>query len=204
MGVAIVVNIFGNADLSYVVESLRNAGLVNEQIHVVLSWSNPPPNALAAVDLLRKAVNDAFDITYLPLPKMGSGKQRDLTLGFVLRRFPNVRYVVYAEDDVVINESGWLNKLIELFNKMPNRVAALSLEPGSRLCIDFVATNIVTDRMLYIGLSGGSGVTLIRAEALKELISLGAGMYSSFMYFHWEDMGYVTVSLCLSSGLWAM
>ena len=203
MDVVVIINAFNNVDLSHVVESLRNIGITHESVRIVLSWSNPPPNALSIVNSLKEALGNAFDITYLPLPKMGSGKQRDLTLRFVLASFPNTRYIVYMEDDVVINDRGWLNRLIEIFDKLPSRVAAISLEPGSRLCVDFVVTNIVTDRGLYVGLSGGSGVYIIRADVLRELLSLGIGTYSPFMYFHWEDMefvlklwfmGYVTVS----------
>jgi len=71
------------------------------------------------------------------------------------------------------------------------------------LCIDFTVTNIVTDKKLYVGLSGGSGMYIIRSDALRELVHSGLGTYSSYMYFHWEDiefllklwlMGYVTVS----------
>jgi hypothetical protein len=99
---------------------------------------------------------------------MGLRKQRDLTLRFVLASFPNARYIVYMEDDVVINDRGWLNRLIEIFDKLPGRVAAISLDPGSRLCVDFVVTSIVTDRVLYVGLSGGSGVYIIRADVLRD------------------------------------
>jgi hypothetical protein len=107
------------------------------------------------------------------------------------------------EEDVVIKDLGWLSKLLEVLKKLPSRVAILSLDVGSRLCVDFVATSISTSRRLYISLTGGSGVYAVRSEALRELLRLGLDTYSPFMYFHWEDMefvlklwllGYVTVS----------
>jgi hypothetical protein len=113
MDVVVIINAFNNVDLSHVVESLRNIG-ITESIRIVLSWSNPPSNAPSIVNSLKEAIGNAFDIIYLPLPKMGLGKQRDLTLRFVLASFPNIHYIVYMEDDVVINDRGWLNRLIEI------------------------------------------------------------------------------------------
>jgi GT2 family glycosyltransferase len=92
---------------------------------------------------------------------------------------------------------------LRVIEKLPHKVAVLSLEPGARLCTDFVVTEVATDKELYVGLAGGSGVYVTRVDALRELVRLCLGTYSSFMYFHLEDMefviklwlmGYVTVS----------
>ncbi len=88
MDVVVIINAFNNVDLRHVVESLRNIGITHESVRIVLSWSNPPPNAPSIVNSLKETLGNAFDITYLPLPKMGSGKQRDLTLRFVLASSP--------------------------------------------------------------------------------------------------------------------
>ncbi|NHW44453.1 MAG: hypothetical protein HA491_01755 [Candidatus Verstraetearchaeota archaeon] len=203
MVIVIVVNLFGDVSLENLVKSMSRIKTIPQPTYMVLSWSNPPSNAFTMIHSLEERLADRFPITYLPLPKMGSGKQRDLTLKIVLRKFANARYIVYIEDDVVIEEDDWLARLLRVIEKLPQKVAALSLEPGARLYTDFVVTRIATDKELYVGLTGGSGVYITRPSALRELVRLCLGTYSSFMYFHWEDMefviklwlrGYVTVS----------
>jgi hypothetical protein len=173
MVVVIVVNLFGDVSLENLVKSVSRIKTI-PQPYMVLSWSNPPSNTFMVIQHLR-----------------------------VLRKFANARHIVYIEDDVVIEEDDWLAKLLRVIEKLPHKVAVLSLEPGARLCTDFVVTKVATDKELYVGLAGGSGVYVTRVDALRELVRLCLGTYSSFMYFHWEDMefviklwlmGYVTVS----------
>jgi len=185
--VTIVINLFGNVSIKKVIENLRNIGTFAEPINILISWSDPPSNATHIVHSLRKHLNGRFNfnLIYLPLPRMGSGKQRDLTLKYVLKKIGGTEVVVFMEEDVVVKEVGWLSKLLEIFKKLPSRVAILSLDAGRRLCIDFVATSISTSRRLYISLAGGSGIFAVRSEALRELLGLGLDTYSPFMYFHW-------------------
>ena len=205
MTVTIVINLFGNVSIEKVIKNIRNIGTFAEPINILISWSDPPSNATHIVHSLRKHLNGRFNfnLIYLPLPRMGSGKQRDLTLKYVLKKIGGTEVVVFMGEDVVVKEVDWLLKLLEIFKKLPSRVAILSLDAGSRLCIDFVATSISTSRRLYISLAGGSGIFAVRSEALRELLGLGLDTYSPFMYFHWEDiefvlklwlLGYVAVS----------
>jgi GT2 family glycosyltransferase len=206
MTVTIVINLFGNVSVENIVENFKNIGTFPKPINIVISWSDPPSNAIHIVHSLRKRLNGGFNfnLIYLPLPRMGSGKQRDLTLKYVLKKIEGTEVAVFMEEDVVVREAGWLSKLLEVFKKLPSKVAILSLDTGSRLCVDFVTTNIhSTSRRLYMSLTGGSGIFAVRSEALRELLRLGLDTYSPFMYFHWEDMefvlklwllGYVTVS----------
>jgi len=102
MTIVIVVNLFGNADLENAVESIKNIKASPEPIHIVLSWSNPSPNAPHIIFSLKKTLSNKFSITYLSLPKMGLGRQRDSTLRFVLHKFADVRYIIYIEEDVIV------------------------------------------------------------------------------------------------------
>jgi len=78
---------------------------------------------------------------------MGSGKQRDLTLKYVLKKLDSTQIVVFMEEDVIIREENWLSKLLQILKRLPSRVAILS-HVGSRLCIDFVGTSVTTNRKL--------------------------------------------------------
>jgi hypothetical protein len=88
MTVTIVVNLFGNISIENIVENFKNIGTFPKPINIVISWSNPPSRATHIVHLLRKNPNYGFDfnLIYLPMPRMGSGKQRDLTLKYVLKK----------------------------------------------------------------------------------------------------------------------
>jgi GT2 family glycosyltransferase len=193
MTVTIVINLFSNVSVENVVENLRNIGAFPEPINIIISWSDPPSNAIHIVHFIRKRLNGRFNfnLIYLPLPKMGLGKQRDLTLKYVLKKIEGTEAVVFMEEDAVVKEVNWLSKLLGIFKRLPSRVAILSLDVGSRLCVDFVATSIQAYRRLYISLAGGSGVYAVRSEALRELLRLGLDTYSPFMYFHWEDIEFV-------------
>jgi len=52
------------------------------------------------------------------------------------------------EEDVIIREEDWLSKLLQILKMLPSRVAILSPDVGSRLCIDFVGTSVTTNRKL--------------------------------------------------------
>jgi hypothetical protein len=82
--VIIYVNVFGNADLRYVADNLKRALCsVKDQLYVIVSWSNPPPNVLERLSELEKKLEGSFLIVPLLLPKMSLGKQRDVTLRYV-------------------------------------------------------------------------------------------------------------------------
>jgi hypothetical protein len=70
MDVVVIINAFDIVDLSHVVESLRNIGIIHESIRIVLSWSNPPSNAPSIVNSLREALGNAFDITLFTITKI--------------------------------------------------------------------------------------------------------------------------------------
>jgi len=87
MTVTIVINLFGDVSIKKVIENLRNIGTFAEPINILISWSDPPSNATHIVHSLRKHLNAGLTLIYLPLPRMGSGKQRDLTLKYVLKNW---------------------------------------------------------------------------------------------------------------------
>ncbi|BDR92690.1 hypothetical protein [Vulcanisaeta souniana] len=121
---------------------------------------------------------------------MGSGKQRDLTLRFVIERFPTVEYIVYIEDDAFIDAT-CLRSLINTLRVLPREYALVSPERGAKLCADFVVSKVMPSNRLYVALTGGSGAYVIRTDVVRELIRLGLGTYSSFIFFHWEDMEFM-------------
>jgi len=202
--IIIYVNVFGDADLKYVTENLKKA-LCNgkEQMYVIVSWSNPSSNALKKLSELKGELNDYFKIIPLLLPKMGSPKQRDITLRYILFKFPNIKYVIFMEEDVIVKSPCWLSSLINIMEILNKDIALLSLEPASIHCINLIGKIIQSDKELIIGFTPACGLYIVRAEILREMISKGLGTYSSFMYFFWEDkefslkiwlMGYKTAS----------
>jgi hypothetical protein len=205
--IIIYINAFGNADLNYAIENLKRA-LCNmkEQIYFIfiISWSNPPPDVLERLSEFEKKLKGLFKIIPLLLPKCGSAKQRDITLRYILYKFPQVKYIVFMEDDVIVKSPCWLDSIIKIMNIVDKNIALLSLEPASIHCINLVGQLYSFSKKLVIGFVGASGLYIIRAEVLRELISKGLGTYSPFMYFFfWEDkefslklwlMGYKTAS----------
>jgi|GEM_PF-5710188 len=73
--IALVVNLFGEIDyesLKRIAENLRRARCRNTDYltRVIISWSNPPTNALEVVGKLRSLLDGVYtSIIYLPLPK---------------------------------------------------------------------------------------------------------------------------------------
>jgi len=204
--VVIYINAFGKADINYAIENLKRA-LCNmkEQTYVIISWSNPPFNVLERLSEFEKEeLKGLFKIMPLLLPKMGSAKQRDITLRYILYKFPQVKYIVYMEDDVLVKSLCWLDSIIKIMNIVYKDIALLGLEPASIHCINLVGRLYSgSNKKLVIGFIPASGLYIIRAEVLRELISRGLGTYSSFMYFFWKDkdfslklwlMGYKTAS----------
>jgi len=157
MTVTIVINLFGNVSVENIVKNLRNIRAFPEPISIVISWSDPPSNAIHIVHSLRKRLNGGFNfnLIYLPLPRMGSGKQRDLTLKYVLKKIEGTEVVVFMEENAIVKEANWLSKLLGVFKRLPSRVATLSLDVESMLCIDFVTVSTSISRKLYMSLTGG-------------------------------------------------
>ncbi len=84
-----------------------------------------------------------------------------------------------------------LRSLINALRVLPREYVLVSPERGAKLCADFVVSKVVPSSRIYATLTGGSGAYVIRADVVRELIKLGLGTYSSFMFFHWEDMEFV-------------
>jgi len=202
--IALVVNLFGEIDyesLKRIAENLRRARCRNADYltRVIISWSNPPTNASELVKKLRNLLDGGYtSFMYLPLPKMGSGKHRDLTLQYILRKYNETKYIVYIEEDVIVYDSCWLDHLVEMSEKLPFRIAILSPEPATKLCLNLVGRIIPSKRMFVVGLVGGFGLYLVRSDALKHLMSKGLRTYSPYMYFYWEDKEF-TFKLWLES-----
>jgi hypothetical protein len=172
-------------------------------VYAIISWSNPPPNALERLFKLEKELNDRFKIIPLLLPKIGLGKQRNLTLHYIFRSFKDVDYIIYMEEDVIIRDRCWLDILVKLMDVISSNIALVSLEPISLECLDLVSKVIRENYKLAVGFTCASGLYIIRANVLKEMISKGLETYSSFMYFFHEDkefslklwlLGYKTAS----------
>mgnify|MGYP001772675831 CR=1 FL=1 len=96
-----------------------------------------------------------------------------------------------------------MQHLLKVMDVVPEGIALVSLERGSKLYLDFVITRVVSSERIYVALSGGSGVYIVKADVVRELIKSGLSTHSRLMYFHWEDtefalklwlMGYKTAS----------
>ena len=170
MRVAVVVNMFGD-NLGLVKDTLREIRefVINNNAYVILSWSNPPSNYQKIINEI--IVEAQIQLIILKLPKMGSGKQRDLTLKFIVNKFDDVKYIAYIEDDAFI-DSECLRLLINALEILPKDYALVSPERGARLCIDFVVNKVLPSNQLYVALTGGSGVYVIRADVIRELIKM--------------------------------
>jgi GT2 family glycosyltransferase len=180
---------------------------MKEQTYVIISWSNPPHDISERLSEFEKKLRGLFKIIPLLLPKWGSAKQRDITLRYILYRFPQVKYIIYMEDDVIVKSPCWLDSIVRIMNTLNKDIAFLGLEPASIHCINLVG-RLYSDssdfnKKLIIGFVPACGLYIIRAEVLRELCSKGLGTYSPFMYFFWEDkefslklwlMGYKTAS----------
>jgi len=203
--IVIWINTFGNQNLNYTVENLKRATCnIKGKIYVVISWGNPPFNVLERLLEFENEVKKLFKIIPLLLPKWGSPKQRDITLRYILRKFPRVKYIIHMEDDVIVEDPCWLDSIVRIMNTVDKDIALLGLEPASIHCINLVGRLYPdSNKKLVIGFVPACGLYIIRAGVLRELIFKGLGTYSPFMYFFWEDkefslklwlMGYKTAS----------
>jgi len=188
--IIIVLNLYGDVKDTYIRQTIENLQLLMSCSFcstLVISWSNPPERV--------KEVFTYFEqlfprVVLLKLPKMGSGKQRNATLNFVIHNFPNADYIVYLEEDIKITEMCYINRLINLLDRLPENVVILSPEPATRLCLD-LAGRVITGRDITIGLTGGFGMFIIRTSALKHLVKKGLETYSPYMYFYMEDKEFI-------------
>ena len=155
------------------------------QYHLVISWSNPP-------GWVKNTIFEDFpNALLLKLPKMGSGKQRSITFNFVICNFPEADYIAYLEEGVKITEPCYINRLVNLLDKLPENIALLSPEPATKLCLDLAGRVIRGDKDVTIGLTGGCGMFIVRTSVLKHLNKKGLGTYSPFMYFYQEDREFI-------------